>query len=148
MRKKALIFYISEYSGHFQAARAIEKGLLEVGGEVEVEKINALGYTNPILGSVINKTYLEIIKKKPEIWGQIYDNPSVMKKTRKARDVLHKYNMAKIRKLLDSYSPDVVICTQAFPRIRTGCSTKWIFTLCRPWKRGWCWRERGSHAKR
>ncbi|MEA3489901.1 MAG: glycosyltransferase [Candidatus Omnitrophota bacterium] len=115
MSKKALIFYISKYSGHFHAANAIEKGLMELDRNIEIEKINALRYTNPILGSIINKAYLEIIKKKPEIWEHIYDNPDVMNKTKKARKALHKFNMSKVKKLLESRSPDVIFCTQAFP---------------------------------
>jgi len=39
----------------------------------------------------------------------------VMKKTRKAREALHRFNMSKIKKLLDLHSPDVIFCTQAFP---------------------------------
>lgn len=113
--KKVLIFYISRYSGHYQAAIAIEKGLIDVFGDVEVEKIDALSYTNPILEKIINKAYLEVIKKKPEFWGNIYDNPNVMKKTKKARDTLHRFNMSKVKKLIDKIDPDAVFCTQAFP---------------------------------
>ena len=113
--KKALIFYISKHSGHFHAANAIEKGLLDRSSRVEIEKINALTYTNPILGKIINKAYLEIIKKRPEIWEHIYDNPDVMSRTRKARETLHRFNMSKIKKLLEKRSPEVIICTQAFP---------------------------------
>ena len=115
MMKKALIFYISRFSGHYQAASAVEKGLLSIDPGIEIEKVNALGYTNPILGKIINKAYLEVIKKKPELWGNIYDNPEVMKKTAKARNALHKFNMSKVRKLIDSKAPDVIVCTQAFP---------------------------------
>jgi len=115
MKKKILIFYISRYSGHYQAAIAIEKGLIDVFGDVEIEKIDALSYTNPILEKIINKAYIEVIKKKPEFWGNIYDNPKVMKKTKKARDTLHKFNMSKIKKLIDRIDPDAVFCTQAFP---------------------------------
>jgi len=115
MNKKALIFYISRYSGHYHAAKAIEEGLKEVWGDIDTMMINALSYTSPLLGTIINKAYLEVIKKKPEVWGQIYDNPEVMEKTRKARETLQKFNMSKIEKLLEEYSPDVVFCTQAFP---------------------------------
>ena len=114
-KKKALIFYISRHSGHYHAASAIEKGLLATGAATEVSKINALSYTNPILGKLINKAYLRVIKKNPELWGNMYDNPSVMKKTKTAREALHRFNMSKIRKLIESYSPDIVYCTQAFP---------------------------------
>ena len=115
MKKKVMIFYFSKYSGHHQAAKAIEQGLLALSDDIEVTKINALTYTNPILGKIINKAYIEIIKKKPEVWDHIYDNPDVMKKTKRAREVLHKFNMSKIKKLIEKYSPDIVYCTQAFP---------------------------------
>ncbi len=115
MRKKILIFYISRYSGHFHAAMAIEEGLRELRRDIDIVKINALDYTNPVLGKIINKTYIEIIKKKPQFWGHIYDNPKVLKKTKKAREALHRFNMSKIKRLLDEVSPDVIYCTQAFP---------------------------------
>lgn len=115
--RKILIFYISKYSGHFHAASAIEKGLVEIYGasNLKIEKMNALGYTNPILEKIINKAYMEIIKKKPDFWGQIYDNPEVMRKTEKARSALYKFNTIKIKRLIENFSPDAIFCTQAFP---------------------------------
>ncbi len=115
MAKRALIFYISRFSGHYHAARAISKGLLKLDPEAEIRKINTFEYTNPILGRLINKAYMEVIKKKPEIWGNMYDNPDVLEKIKKVRARLHKFNMAKIKKLMEGFSPDVAICTQAFP---------------------------------
>ena len=115
MRTSALIFYISKFSGHFHGAKAIEQGLCSIRPDTDVKVINAIEYTNPILGKIINRTYLEIVKKRPELWGHIYDNPDVLKKTKKAREAIHKYNMSKIKRLLERYRPDVVICTQAFP---------------------------------
>lgn len=83
--------------------------------DVSIKKINAFSYTNPILEKIVNRAYIEVIKKKPELWGQMYDNPEVMKKTKKTREALHKFNMQKIKKLLDEYNPDAIFCTQAFP---------------------------------
>jgi processive 1,2-diacylglycerol beta-glucosyltransferase len=115
MKKNVLILYISKFSGHYRAAQALEAGFNKMPAEIRVTKINALSYTNPILGSVINRAYLEIIKKRPEIWGRIYDDPEVLKKTKKTRDTLHRFNMAKMRKLIKEYSPEIIYCTQAFP---------------------------------
>jgi len=115
MNKKILILYISEYSGHFHAAKALEKALSAANGRLTIKMVNALEYTNPILGKLINKAYLEVIRKKPELWGNIYDNPDVIKKTRGAREALHRFNMSKIKKLIESFDPDIVFCTQAFP---------------------------------
>lgn len=115
MKKNILIFYISRESGHYHAACALERGLLELDGDIQVKKINALEYTNPIIEKVLTKAYLSVIKKKPEFWGQVYDNLDFMEKIEKARKPFHRRHMIKIKKLFDEYSPDVIFCTQAFP---------------------------------
>ncbi|MCK4852286.1 MAG: hypothetical protein KAS86_04145 [Candidatus Omnitrophica bacterium] len=115
MSKQVLLFYISRYSGHFRAAEAIRNALLELDGSLGIEMIDAFDYANPVLGRIITRAYLEIIKKKPDLWGNIYDNPDVLKKARKAREALHKYNKPKMKRLLDAFAPEGVYCTQAFP---------------------------------
>jgi len=115
MRKKALIFYISRFSGHYNAARSIEEALIDRYGDVDIKIVNAFEYTNPILGKIITKAYLEVIKNRPDFWGSIYDNPEVLDKIKKARDVFHKYNMPKMNRLMESFAPDIVYCTQAYP---------------------------------
>jgi len=115
MSRKALILYISQYSGHYQAASAIDEALKETYQGIQTQMINAFDYTNPVLGKVINKTYIQLIKKKPHVWGSMYDNPNVLRKTKRAREALHKYNKSKIKKLIEAFSPDAVFCTQAFP---------------------------------
>lgn len=115
MKKRILLFYISKYSGHYQAAKAVEEALINSAAPVDVEKINALDYTNPILGRILNRAYLHIIKRRPEIWGNMYDNPSVLKNTKFARETLHRFNMTKMKRLIEKKRPDIVLCTQAFP---------------------------------
>ncbi len=56
-----------------------------------------------------------MIKKKPEIWGNMYDNPDVMKKTKGAREALHRHNLKKMKRLIGMHAPDIIYCTQAFP---------------------------------
>ncbi len=115
MKKRALIFYISRFSGHYHAARSIEKALADLDPETETRLVNAFSYTNPVLGKIITKTYLEVIKKKPLFWGDIYDNPEVLERVKKVRQIFYNQNMPKIEKLIKSYAPDVVYCTQAYP---------------------------------
>jgi processive 1,2-diacylglycerol beta-glucosyltransferase len=116
MKRKILLLYISDFSGHYQAAKAIDNALVSLlKGAVETKVLNAFDYTNPILGRVIAKTYHIVIRKKPSFWGDIYDNPEVLKKMVKARDVFHKYIRKKFARLMDRFEPDVVYCTQAMP---------------------------------
>ena len=68
MNRKFIIFYISRYSGHYHAAKAIEGALRCLDSRSEIRVINAFDYTNPILGKVINKAYIEVVKKKPDFF--------------------------------------------------------------------------------
>src|SRR3989338_10794978 len=112
---KVLLLYISEYSGHHCASLAIEKALHGLNPEVKTLNINSFHYTNPILEKIINRAYMGVIQRRPEIWDYLYDNPEVLKKTQRLRDMIHRFNTGKLNNLLDEFRPDVVVCTQAFP---------------------------------
>jgi processive 1,2-diacylglycerol beta-glucosyltransferase len=113
--KRIILFYISEISGHHSATLAIENAIKKIEPQAEVLNINAFNYTNPISEKVINRLYLEVIKRTPKIWDYLYDNPAVVKKLEKIKDTIHKFNSPKLKKLFDKFNPDAVICTQAFP---------------------------------
>jgi len=113
--KKILLLYISEASGHHCASIAIEKALHQLAPSIETLNINSFNYTNPILEKVINRAYMGVIKRTPEVWDYLYDNPKVLKNTQKLREMIHKFNTGKLMTLLDEFRPHAVICTQAFP---------------------------------
>jgi processive 1,2-diacylglycerol beta-glucosyltransferase len=113
--KKVLLLYISVLSGHHRAAMAIEKALRHIMPDIQVFSINAFHYTNPILERVINRTYNGIIKRTPEVWEYLYDNPKIVKNTKALKDLLHRYNSAKMKNLIEDFQPDIIACTQAFP---------------------------------
>lgn len=115
MGKKILLLYISEDSGHHCATIAIERALKKIDPGVEALNINSFNYTNPILEKIINRTYMSVVKRTPELWGYLYDNPKVMKQVQKLRDMIHHFNTGKLKTLLEEFKPDGVICTQAFP---------------------------------
>ena len=115
MPKRVLLMYISYNSGHHRCSIAIEKALKMLDPAVEVLNINGFNYTNPILERVINRTYMAVIKRKPQVWDYLYDNPKVFKKAQALRDFLHNMNFEKLQALLLDFKPDAVVCTQAFP---------------------------------
>lgn len=114
-RKKVLLMYISINSGHHKAALALEKALEILDPSVEVLSINSLNYTNPLVEKVINKTYMGVIKNRPEVWEYLYDNPKVFRNISKLRELIHRFNSGKLKTLLDDFKPNVIACTQAFP---------------------------------
>jgi len=114
-RNRVLLLYISEHSGHHCASNAIEKALRSLDPTVEVKNINSFNYTNPILEKIINRAYMGVVKRTPELWDYLYDNPKVVRSTQKLRDMIHRFNKGKLKTLLDDFAPDAIACTQAFP---------------------------------
>lgn len=113
--KRILLMYISEVSGHHSATIAIEKAIKSLAPNTEILNINAFNYTNPLSEKIINKLYMGVIKATPQIWDFLYDNPAVVKKLNSIKQKIHKFNSPKLKKLFDSFKPDVVACSQAFP---------------------------------
>ena len=107
--------YISYNSGHHRSSIAIERALKMLEPDTEALNINGFNYTNPILERVINRTYMAVIKRKPQVWDYLYDNPKVFKKAQALRDFMHNMNFEKLQGLIYDFKPDVVVCTQAFP---------------------------------
>ncbi len=107
--------YVHEHSGHHQAAIALEKAFKAASAANECRLVDALRYTHPLLERLIRHTYLEIIRKKPEVWEYLYDNPWVLKNTQKLRASIHQSDSGKLKKLLSDFKPDAIVCTQAFP---------------------------------
>ena len=115
MAHKVLLLYISEHSGHHCASLAIETALHRLRPDITTLNINSFNYTNPILEKVINGAYMSVVKRTPEIWDYLYDNPKVMRSTQKLRNAIHRFNTSKLKTLLDDFKPDAIVCTQAFP---------------------------------
>lgn len=113
--KRIILMYISEVSGHRSATLAIEQAIKLIEPQAEVMNINTFKYTNPISEKIVNTVYMSIIKRAPKVWDYLYDNPSIVKKIEKMKDTIHKFNSPKLKNLFDSFNPDAVICTQAFP---------------------------------
>ena len=115
MAKRVLLLYITEFSGHHRASLAVEKALKHVEPAAETLCVNSFHYTNPVLEKIINTTYMGVIKKTPEVWEYLYDNPKVVKNTQRLKEAIHRYSSKKLITLLDDFKPDVVVATQAFP---------------------------------
>lgn len=112
---RVLLMYISEVSGHHSATLSIEKALKNLKPDIVTKNINSFNYTNPILEKIINRAYLSVIKRRPDVWEYLYDNPKIVKSTRSIKEAIHRSNHKKLQLLLDEFSPDFIICTQAFP---------------------------------
>jgi len=107
--------YISEVSGHRNAALAIERAIKKQEPDADILSINAFNYTNPVAEKITNSIYMSIIKIAPKIWDYLYDNPRIVKRVERAKKNIHKVNSPKLKRLFERFNPDVIVCTQAFP---------------------------------
>jgi processive 1,2-diacylglycerol beta-glucosyltransferase len=114
-RKRVLLLYISEVSGHHRATLAIETALRQLDSQIDILNLNAFHYTTPLSEKIINKLYMGVIKRTPKIWRYLYDNPSIIKNTSQIKRLIHKLNSPKLKTLIDRFNPDCIVCTQAYP---------------------------------
>ena len=78
---KVAFLYSTPQGGHKECADAVREALAR-SPEVQTVGLDAIGYLYPFLGSLIEKTYVEILKHTPQIWDYLYDNPDIAEITR------------------------------------------------------------------
>ena len=113
--RRILLMYITKVSGHRQATVAIQKTLKNMLPDAEIMSINGFEYTYPILEKLVNRAYMGVIKRAPKIWDKMYDNPKLVKRSKLIKEFLNKKSHKKLQRLFETFKPDTVICTQAFP---------------------------------
>ncbi|MCG3205953.1 MAG: Processive diacylglycerol beta-glucosyltransferase [Elusimicrobia bacterium] len=112
-----LFLYMVPGTGHQKAAESIIEAASHLDPRTQCVSLDAGYQTFPLLGSVVNRMYLQMLKSAPFIWEYLYDNPDVEEVTRDMRELLRLAGSLKIKRLLKKYKPAAVVCTQAMPAI-------------------------------
>jgi processive 1,2-diacylglycerol beta-glucosyltransferase len=115
MPKRVLFFYISPSSGHQHAADAVREALGMLEPSWETFGIDSFSYAYPKIGKLIARAYLEVLRRTPGFWNYVYDNPDVETATREIRDLLNLISGPKMMALVERYTPEALVCTQAVP---------------------------------
>jgi processive 1,2-diacylglycerol beta-glucosyltransferase len=112
---RILLMHITKTSGHHRATLAIESALRILHPQTEIMNINGLAYAYPILEKIANGIYMNIIKRRPQIWEYLYDNPKVIKNTSTVKRIISNSRHGKLAKLFRRFNPTAIVCSQAFP---------------------------------
>lgn len=115
MMNKVLILSASAGAGHVRAAQAIEKAFVELNAAHEVKNIDSLEYTSSIFHKLYSKAYVEIVNRSPEIFGWLYDHFDKPWQNERRRLAFDKLNTRPFVRMLESYQPDIVVCTHFLP---------------------------------
>lgn len=115
MAKTILIFYVTNLSGHYKAAKALEKSLKILDKDCQILSFDTLKFLHPYSSRIINFLYSLVIRKLPFIWGGIYDKNVVLKGFNPIKKFVHFCDLRKVASLIRKVKPQAVVCTQAFP---------------------------------
>ena len=115
---RAAILYASVGTGHKTAALALEKWFgLEFPGS-KVLCLDTLSFSSPIVRGAYTRSYLEMVRRIPHLWGYFYDltdEPDARSGViATLGELTEKLNIQKLRKTLIDFSPDAVIFTHFF----------------------------------
>lgn len=111
--RPVLVLSAASGAGHVRAAEALVSAFGAWG--VAADHLEVLRYTTPVFRSVYSDLYIDLVNKRPEILGWVYnslDRPWKHQKRRLALDLL---NTGPLVKLLKKSSPAVAICTHFLP---------------------------------
>ena len=115
MLKRVLLLSASAGAGHLRAAEALEKAFRATTGDVEVQHLDVLNYTNKVFRHLYSKAYIDLVNKMPEVPGWIYDRFDKPWKNERRRLALDKLNTRPFVKVLREYQPDMIVCTHFLP---------------------------------
>lgn len=107
--------YVTPHSGHHRASQALGHALAHLDPTAQITCVDAFEYTTPFVRWAISRAYFSLIRHQPDVWEYLYDNPAVHRHVQQLRVLLHRYQAAKLRRLLDEVRPQAIACTQAYP---------------------------------
>lgn len=108
-----LILSAASGAGHVRAAEALVSAFTM--RDIPTEHIEVLKYTTPLFRKVYSDLYIDLVNKRPEVLGWVYnslDRPWKYQKRRLAMDLL---NTGSLVKLLKKTRPTAAICTHFLP---------------------------------
>lgn len=115
---KVLILSVTAGQGHNSTAKAISDYLTGYGADVRI--LDTMRYINRLLGQTVDKGYLFVSNRAKLAYRGVYRLAELRKKSE--NDITPgaltiKFIASKLKKYIDGYDPDVIICTHIFPGI-------------------------------
>ena len=111
--KKIIIFYGSYGGGHLSAARSIKEYMEKNYTDTEILMLDCIEYISKTINKVTTKAYSEMAKNAKWAWGKIYYSSNkgpLFSITNNSQKLL----ALKLKKLIQEYSPDLIISTHPF----------------------------------
>jgi len=109
---RILLLYVSDMSGHRQAARTIKQALQNSYPEVLIQEEDLFRHGNPFIECSLNSLYYTLIRVIPWFWDIIWDSKEIYWLTHVLRTSLYYVNYHRLyQEVIKPFNPRVVICT-------------------------------------
>lgn len=115
---KVLLIHAPFGSGHKKAAEATGKALSQLSADIEVKVVDSLTLANPFFRWISIRSFTQIVKRAPSIWGYFYETTDDKKYHQTSHKFLERTRSISLKKLIkfvSDFNPDVVICTHWMP---------------------------------
>lgn len=112
--KKIIVLYASLGGGHFKAAEGIKNYISDNYKNCDVQMIDALKYTNKIVDKIVIKSYVNMAKYSPKMWGEIYKFSEKQYSPANFSNAVQMILSNKLLNLLEYEKPDSIISTHPF----------------------------------
>jgi processive 1,2-diacylglycerol beta-glucosyltransferase len=116
---RLLILSVAVGHGHVRAAEALAAGVRQWFPQHQVRHLDLLALTPVLFRKAYKDMYLKLVQNHPEVWAYIYnrfDNSKADSFFEKTRRKLESACTQQLRRALDSYAPDHIICTHFMPQ--------------------------------
>jgi processive 1,2-diacylglycerol beta-glucosyltransferase len=112
-KPRLLMLYASAGAGHMQAAKSLIAVCKETHA-ADAEAIDILDYTPAYFRNIYRGSYLQIVKRIPELWGYLYDRSYKFKKptiTTRLHHTVGNMHLAPLLKYVRQFKPDGIVFT-------------------------------------
>ncbi|WP_062107271.1 MGDG synthase family glycosyltransferase [Bacillus niameyensis] len=114
--KKILFFPLLRMpSGHHQVADSLASYLQTRNPEIICKKIDVLSSWNPVVESVVTKTYLEWIYHFPKSYAWVYKQMAHTSRGYRNYRYYEILFLKKMKEIIEEEKPSLIICTHGFP---------------------------------
>ncbi len=120
MNRKIAILSVSAGAGHVRAAEALRLAAEANFPGCEAVHFDVMDLVPKLFKKLYADSYLKIIEQNPALWGYLYektnrDEAPERSKFKRLRVAIQGMNTRKLRKTLNEFKPDYVICTHFLP---------------------------------
>lgn len=110
-----LFLSVSMGGGHVKAAESIKECVLQYHPGSRALIIDTLNYVNPIIDKLIVGSYLNTVKKTPQLYGKLYELSEWGENINDLSKAVNKLLSFKVKSLINEFKPSIIVCTHPFP---------------------------------